>query len=82
MSAPETAIARSAVAVPLSGAGDPFGDGQSWRVIEQRRDDAGQVRGVLFECRYLIESGESAAWVTERRWHDGQPESRDVEPVA
>ncbi|WP_054812219.1 hypothetical protein [Nocardia arizonensis] len=78
MTGPRTAT----VPVPLSGAGDPFGDGQSWHVIDQAHDDTGRVVRVLYECRYLIESGESAAWVTERRWHDGGHESRDVEPVA
>ncbi|WP_109523612.1 MULTISPECIES: hypothetical protein [Nocardia] len=81
MTAPETASAHPAAPVPLLRAGDPFGDGQPWRMVDQVRDGAGRVTRVLYECRYPVESGESAAWVTERRWHDGEPESRDVEPV-
>ncbi|MET7772318.1 hypothetical protein [Nocardia sp. NPDC005366] len=82
MSASETAPAHPAVAVPVTRPDDPFGDGQSWYAVDQTRDDTGQLTRVLYECRYLIESGKSAAWVTERRWHDGESESRDVEQVA
>ena len=82
MSAPRTVPARPAMAVPLAGAGDPFGDGQPWRTVEQVCDEAGRATGVLYECRYTVESDTGVAWVTERRWHDGRPESRDVEPVA
>ncbi|MFF0527805.1 hypothetical protein ACFYT3_05395 [Nocardia amikacinitolerans] len=66
--------------VPLSGESDPFGDGQTWRVVQRLGDEHGGLR-VLYECRYFIESGDRSAWVTERRWHDGEHESRDVEPI-
>ncbi|WP_067844491.1 hypothetical protein [Nocardia lijiangensis] len=79
MSGHETANASAPV--PLSGEGDPFGDGQSWFILDQDRDEHGQIVRVLYECRYLIESGDRRAWVTERRWHDGEHESRDVEPL-
>ncbi|WP_433678053.1 hypothetical protein [Nocardia sp. CA-119907] len=74
-------IASTPALLPLSGERDPFGDGQEWAVIHQCRDIHGQVVRVLYECRYLIESGRGSAWVTERRWHDGEHESRDVEPI-
>ncbi|MGW4364571.1 hypothetical protein ACWEKT_02910 [Nocardia takedensis] len=76
-----TVPAYRAAAVPLSRSHDPFGDGHYWHSVDEVHDRTGALVRVLYECRYLIESGEAAAWVTERRWHDGESESRDVEPV-
>ncbi|MFG1796739.1 hypothetical protein [Nocardia sp. NPDC049149] len=64
----------------MSGA-DPFGDGQDWAVIDEISDNDGYPARVLWECRYVIESGSGRAQVTERRWGDGQYESREVEPL-
>ncbi|MET7771411.1 hypothetical protein [Nocardia sp. NPDC005366] len=82
MTGAKTAPAYPTVPVVVSDPGDPFGDGQPWHAVGQVRDEAGRVTRVLYECRYLIESDTAAAWVRERRWHDGVPESRDVEQVA
>lgn len=64
----------------MSGA-DPFGDGQDWRVIDELVDVDGHLTRVLWECRYIVESGSGRAQVIERRWHDGQHESREVAPL-
>ncbi|WP_063047914.1 hypothetical protein [Nocardia pseudovaccinii] len=79
MTAHETA--STPASSPLSGENDPFGDGQEWSVIHQCRDIDGRVVRVLYECDYIVESGGGRARVTERRWHDGEHESRDVEPL-
>ncbi|MBF6333369.1 hypothetical protein [Nocardia transvalensis] len=79
MSTPDPNGARPAAAWLLSG--DPFGDGQSWTVRDRVRDDAGRIVRVLYECRYLVESGTGRARVIERRWHDGVHESRTVTPI-
>ncbi|MFD6155098.1 hypothetical protein ACFWF7_16550 [Nocardia sp. NPDC060256] len=60
---------------------DPFGDGQDWVVIDEIIDQDGYLTRVLWQCRYVVESGSGSARVTERRWHDGQHESREVEPL-
>ncbi|MEU2030755.1 hypothetical protein [Nocardia amamiensis] len=60
---------------------DPFGDGGYWMVADELTDEHGRVTRVLYECRYLVESGSGAAIVTERRWHDGEHASREVEPI-
>ncbi|MGW4769918.1 hypothetical protein ACWEO2_17960 [Nocardia sp. NPDC004278] len=75
-------IASTPARLPLSGERDPFGDGQQWSAIHQCRDMNGRVVRVLYECSYVVESGGGggSAWVTERRWHDGEHESRDVQP--
>ncbi|GAA5087232.1 hypothetical protein [Nocardia iowensis] len=60
---------------------DPFGDGQDWLVIDEINDELRHLTRVLWECRYIVESGGGRAAVTERRWDDGQHESREVEPL-
>ncbi|MFG1793952.1 hypothetical protein [Nocardia sp. NPDC049149] len=62
-------------------AADPFGDGQDWFVIDEIIDQDGYLVRVLWQCRYIVESGSGSAQVTERRWNDGQHESREVEPL-
>ncbi|WP_327096575.1 hypothetical protein OIE68_42830 [Nocardia vinacea] len=79
MTAHETA--STPARLPLWGEHDPFGDGEQWAVIHQCRDIHGRVMRVLYECDYIIESSGGRASVTERRWHDGEHESRDVDPL-
>ncbi|WP_225728873.1 MULTISPECIES: hypothetical protein [unclassified Nocardia] len=64
--------------VLLANASDPFGDGQHWTIVAEVRDETGQPVRILYQCRYVVESGHGRAWVTERRWDDGRYESRDV----
>lgn len=79
MTAPPPNDAHRSASCTLTG--DPFGDGQPWTIRDRIRDATGCVVRVLYECRYLVESGTGHARVTERRWHDGTHHSRDVEPI-